>query len=832
MNDSSLIPVLVKILFLEARLESIVAKLGDDWPNFKDDLLFLLGLGLKTNDPEYLLEVINTILSKGSESKASDVFVEISSKNSLSDVPDIIEETPTFTIDDIKREITSLEYSIRKADFEKNEERRARAVKKRADTKKRVHSRRKDRRDRRWEEEPAYSYTEISRRSLDYERNKQANGGDEEKDFEDGAEEKFEQANYVNFGFSDVSDPNDPKPLDLYEGLLANHEYKLSVGIGLTPDIRFGGSQDQPEIERPEKEEPIDLFVAVFLPRRGPLKLINDPLDTITWPIQGPSTKNAEFVFETTGLDAAINSSLDIYIYFKKFLLYTARFSITIQPEDYKWDTEERPIRWLYEDKDEEKLLALFPRFASLKSIRERGLNLAIQKSPYENEYSITAFIGEAVMPARVTLSTEKLNSNLIKMRQEMDRLRKSRLYLEAGYNEKGEYVGDYRSKSGGYDKYRQQLKKSIFVDVHKTFLRRMANLGNQFYIELFGTESGLILRQAIEDHLHTGDIIQIWIDRDANDFVYPWAWLYTETFDISKRYHPSKEKFWGYEYIIEQLPQFRERAGKAHPGVEIPSDPVDIKIGVYNFEPTTKTQKNYFAERNQQSGGKLVFDIWDKDTLWEEYLPSCSSDILYFFSHGHTAKPASIPSSQFFDMTESWKSWLDQKEADESDILHQYRKRAAEFLSDLEKRLEFSIDETFIRLQDGYLWMRELKEKVNLETSAPLVFLNMCESAQIFPSLSDGLIDIFLKRGARGVIGTEIPMIDSFADLFAREFFHLLFYQRIDINGDETPIPVGETLYELRRKFLDLENPLGFAYTMYGDATIHLERSLPGLIS
>jgi hypothetical protein len=33
----------------------------------------------------------------------------------------------------------------------------------------------------------------------------------------------------------------------------------------------------------------------------------------------------------------------------------------------------------------------------------------------------------------------------------------------------------------------------------------------------------------------------------------------------------------------------------------------------------------------------------------------------------------------------------------------------------------------------------------MRLQRSAPLVFLNMCESAQVFPDMSDSLIDNFL---------------------------------------------------------------------------------------
>lgn len=94
-----------------------------------------------------------------------------------------------------------------------------------------------------------------------------------------------------------------------------------------------------------------------------------------------------------------------------------------------------------------------------------------------------------------------------------------------------------------------------------------------------------------------------------------------------------------------------------------------------------------------------------------------------------------------------------------------------------------------------------------------PLVILNMCESAQVFPSLSDGLVNVFLRRGALGVIGTEVSMPPKFADLLGRQL----------IEGLALGAPVGEILWRLRREFMDARNPLGFAYSHYGDASVRI---------
>jgi hypothetical protein len=142
------------------------------------------------------------------------------------------------------------------------------------------------------------------------------------------------------------------------------------------------------------------------------------------------------------------------------------------------------------------------------------------------------------------------------------------------------------------------------------------------------------------------------------------------------------------------------------------------------------------------------------------------------------------------------------------------YRLHARQYLDELDEG-HYPLDESYILLEDGILLQRRLQE-MNLWATRPLVFLNMCESAQVFPDISEGLIDTFLKQGARSVIGTEIPMLARFADLFSRRFFDLIV-------GPDEPTSFGRALYELRRYYLDRGNPLAFAYTLYGDATTRM---------
>jgi hypothetical protein len=94
-----------------------------------------------------------------------------------------------------------------------------------------------------------------------------------------------------------------------------------------------------------------------------------------------------------------------------------------------------------------------------------------------------------------------------------------------------------------------------------------------------------------------------------------------------------------------------------------------------------------------------------------------------------------------------------------------------------------------------------------------PIVFLNMCHSADLLPAMGRGLARRFIDSDAAAVIGTECPMTAVFADHFARATFEAL------ARGET----VGMAVLNARRRFHAERNPLGFAYTLYGRADARL---------
>jgi hypothetical protein len=100
--------------------------------------------------------------------------------------------------------------------------------------------------------------------------------------------------------------------------------------------------------------------------------------------------------------------------------------------------------------------------------------------------------------------------------------------------------------------------------------------------------------------------------------------------------------------------------------------------------------------------------------------------------------------------------------------------------------------------------------------TSAPLVVLNGCHTAELTPQSPVSFVDQFAAANAGGVVGTEVtleqPMAGEAAERLLRHF----------AGGD---VGVGEALRRMRLDLLAKGNLLGLAYTAYCSADLKLVR-------
>ena len=89
--------------------------------------------------------------------------------------------------------------------------------------------------------------------------------------------------------------------------------------------------------------------------------------------------------------------------------------------------------------------------------------------------------------------------------------------------------------------------------------------------------------------------------------------------------------------------------------------------------------------------------------------------------------------------------------------------------------------------------------------TQTPVVVLNSCSSGEANPLSFISFLERFRSKGAAGVVSTwfAIPML--FASAFGREL----------VTQYAARVPIGDALYDLRRRLLDQDHPLGLFYAL-----------------
>ena len=616
---------------------------------------------------------------------------------------------------------------------------------------------------------------------------------EEEKDLTTLAETKAQpEANYVNFSFQDTTE-NPFRPLKLNEGLYTNLVYKLVVSVEFTPDTRFKGVGKQPFLDRPPEKEMVILDVVLAL--EDNVEILGSPWAILHWPAGGQSIVNAEFEIKASAKGEA---RLKMLIFYEHDLLFCGDITMQVAAEGDEWTEDKQPISWVILDSSQ---LSLFRSFKTLDRDGHRCLNISVHKRR-GNEYELFFFIrgtrGDsahpAVYPLVVKLSDDEITNFLAKTRSAL------RLLIE------DDQFGGFTSKATDYDGlYRGAVEgatpeEALAYSRAQQMLQDTAHAGHDLWSKLFGSDMGRRMASMLADQLtEEGSIVQIWIAAEARDFILPWVWLYPP--EVENGFNA--KSFWGYRFIIEQI---RQKTGSVRPASVVSVASVRVASALHNF-PTRSLQRKFFATYKARYDPAFNWlDIAPDEC--RAYLPRCDSHILYFYCHGHTEKRVS---AYYDDLLKSLKAGHTDHEA-ESALLFE--------VVAIQRRQKIR-DSSYIQIEDTVLKMSDLNQFAPAQSSWPLVFLNICESAELCPGATDNLIDAFLDHDAGGVIGTEMPMLTVFGDLMARRFFESYFSRnhRYEGPGSEGQ-QIGRVLWQLRRDFMDHGNPLAFAYTYFGDAT------------
>lgn len=225
---------------------------------------------------------------------------------------------------------------------------------------------------------------------------------------------------------------------------------------------------------------------------------------------------------------------------------------------------------------------------------------------------------------------------------------------------------------------------------------------------------------------------------------------------------------FWGYRYIIEQLPCRVDRHAPL-PGQSLP-------LFVRNGRPLHLTAVTYDTGQQFSNHWQNLRRLAEEPQLHLEQITSWA-EADTFFTHRETAV------NLLYFYTHGGKNDLGQP------------------------YLQIS-DGSKITLNDLEAWQATWRQ------DAPLVVLNACESADYTPDEFESLILFFSQRGTAGVIGTQCPVKELLADAFILPFFAHFLRQ----------MPAGEALFAARRQLLfDHLDPRGLVYSLFAAAEVKL---------
>ncbi|MCX6033180.1 MAG: CHAT domain-containing protein [Chloroflexi bacterium] len=410
----------------------------------------------------------------------------------------------------------------------------------------------------------------------------------------------------------------------------------------------------------------------------------------------------------------------------------------------------------------------------SLKSLAERPSQLTVvaERSQSYNRIGLRFYRTSAEVEELGFEQSEITDANLVK------RLKAVRKQLKATMEA---YVGGI----GGSE---QQLT---------TQLGKLADIGRSFYCALLpglsNADRAKDTRRKLLNGLKPGTIIQV-APLSAQLSV-PWELLYERPLLSYKegrtrlcpefRKHGSEwidcphhddpkvvcpHGFWGYRYIIEQLPCRSERSDP--PRLALPMyvrNDLPLKL-VALINPTLNNWKTHRQTlTNLAPTSRLRVDQRDTlDTIFAA-LEQQEADVLYIYAHG--------------GQDDSGRPCL--KVANDDLIVEQ----------DLN-----ALRITFYGAQ-------------------PLIVMNACESASYSPEDFESFILYFCKYGAAGVIGAQCGvtelLVDGMMKLFLAEFLK--------------QTPAGEALYLARRSLLlgDRPDPRGLVYSLFAAADLKVAQAV-----
>jgi HEAT repeat protein len=552
------------------------------------------------------------------------------------------------------------------------------------------------------------------------------------------------------------------------ESLQAGREYTLEAAIrrersGIAASIPAVRAVLNPR----QTTETLKIFVVARL--LGPTTVaVDEPVAVINWPYDADSSPAFFRLAMPNTLAEPEEATIQVRFYHGNLdLLDVVNLSFFVSPDGEETNVPPARIDWPRLSKAE-------PRLDPDTTIRKLTIHIGrALDGGYDLDFIFLRKDGTVSLPSERHVTPGDLEDLLTKVRDFWTEL----------------VITNYENRL------------SVTLTTWNRYLVRLNELGTEAWELLFGSRAGSQkgASEIIGDllagmDLAAGTHVQITCDRGITDFVFPWSILYSPT-NPSITIDPYL--FWGAKYQIEQVWE-----GGSQDGLEV--EPIGIAVVADPGFGEAQAEIDMFESFKANADGRLDIDapITNRQGLLMTLAGPPSRHFYYFFCHGYA--PAGTPVMR----RDGVKLLRESIEA-----LPPPERKPWDSLLALTANMA---DEAWMFIGSAQITESELRRARNFfNQRRPILFLNMCHSAALAPSMTRGLLRLFLDRDAAAVIGTESPMTSVFAHAFAYELLKRLF------SGSD----LGTALWHARRHFLagDLRNPLGFAYTLYGRATARL---------
>jgi hypothetical protein len=561
----------------------------------------------------------------------------------------------------------------------------------------------------------------------------------------------FESENFVRG--SEIRD----KPL------VAGRQCILDVSIGLN---KTGVPVEGPvEAIRRLGAEMADLFVVVAPADESEWE-VYDPIQPLRLPPAGPTAESAIFVLTPNAGSIAKRRLLFVKVYYRLNLIDSLVLAAFVTPTERQEDKPDdgRPLHFLAFDG--------FPeRYAEIdRTLTPKKLNLALKRTG-ANEWRLSAVLD--VADSRIPL-IGYANLSDARMQEIVDDARRAWDIV----------ITDNRL-------YDIKERPAAFADA----LAALAETGSKAWSSLMsagGVGQALnSIGQILGDNPPVaGAPVQIICEERGVDFIFPWTLVYMAPY--RKGQEPDIENFWGFRYDMEmRSPQVLSKRSITAP----------CQIGYAFWRSNAAMRQRDMLDTLARERTDEIVVVEPSIETGNEFVASLKTDgldVLYVFAHGYTRTVG-------LGGLAALSAWLGAKLGRNTGALPD---ELAALKDNLDEVARTNQDD-WIRLTKSTLTITELQMFRGRLYRKPIVFLNMCHSAQINPGLSGGFVGYFLQRGACAVIGTECPIPPFFAEVFALEMFRGLAEGKT----------LGQSVYTARRIFKDQANPLALAYSVYGCA-------------